>query len=223
VVDWCLFLFLLRSVLISSLLLTNMPMPHTLISSTTDTTTTTSSITDAIYDSSDTKDYFNEESSSTLLPPSLPPWCICPNETNAKASKRCGRSAVWKYFQVYKEAKFKAWTFCTLCSKQVNCTDTMSTGMLLRHLRKCHRTKYDLVLKLDVENRKKIQKTSECQAKILVLLPTSQVLKGRTCIGSSKPSTSLFLQEPSILNHVPKFKHQDSLYWACETTNSTSK
>jgi hypothetical protein len=100
-----------------------MPMPHTHISSTTDTTTTTSSITDARHDSSDTEDYFNEESSSTLLPPSLPPFpkdviqvgrCICPNEMNAKAFMMCGRPAIWKYFQVYKEAKFKAWPFCTL-------------------------------------------------------------------------------------------------------------
>jgi hypothetical protein len=165
VVDWCLFLFLLRAVLISPLLLTNMPMPGTLISSTTDTTTTTSSITDAVRDSSDTKDCFIEESSSTLLPPSLPPFpwdviqvgrCICPNEMNAKASKKRGRSAIWKYFQVYKEAKFK----------QVNYTDTMSTGMLLRHLRKCHRTEYNSVLEQDVEKKEKVQKTSECQAKI---------------------------------------------------------
>jgi hypothetical protein len=49
--------------------------------------------------------------------------------------------------------------------KQVNYTDTMSTGMLFRHLQKCHRTEYDLVLKQDVE-KKNIQKTSECQAKI---------------------------------------------------------
>ena len=172
VVDCCLLFFiLLRTILISLLFYTNMPTPRnrTLIS-TTDTTTTTSSITDAARGSSDTEDNFNEESSS-----SLPPFpddviqvrrCVRPNETNAKASKKCGRSDVWKYFQVYKEAQFKAWTFCTLCSKQVNYTDTMSTGMLLRHLRKCHRKEYDSVLELDVEKKKKIQKTSESQAKI---------------------------------------------------------
>ncbi len=111
----------------------------------------------------------------SLLPPSVPPFpedfiqvrrCVHPKEMNTKASKKCGRSDIWKYFQVYKEAKFKAWTFCTLCSKQVNYTDTMSTGVLLRYLQKCHRKEYDLVLKLDVEKKKKIQKTSETQAKI---------------------------------------------------------
>jgi hypothetical protein len=38
--------------------------------------------------------------------------------------------------------------------------------MLLRHSWKCHRTKYDLVLELDKEKKKKIQKASESQAKI---------------------------------------------------------
>jgi hypothetical protein len=99
--------------------------------------------------------------------------CIGPNKTNAKASKKCGQSDEWKYFQVYMEAKFKAWTFCTLCSKQVYYTETMSTGMLLRYLQIYHRKEYDSVLELNVEMKNKVQKTSESQAKISGFVATS--------------------------------------------------
>jgi hypothetical protein len=81
-------------------------------------------------------------------------------------------------------SKVQGMDFLYFVFKQVNYTETMSTGMLLRHLWKCHRKEYDSVLKLGVEKKKKVQNLRQ---KILVLLSTSQVLKRHTCIGSSKP------------------------------------
>jgi len=135
-----------------------MPTPRTIISS-IDTTTGTSE-----------EKSFTLEGSS-LLPP-LPSNGIQaemfahPSKASLKASKKGGRSIIWKYFQVYKEAKFKAWTFCTLCSKQVNYTDTMSTGILLRHLQKCHKQEYGSVVEKDLERKAKDKSTSGSQSKI---------------------------------------------------------
>jgi hypothetical protein len=151
-----------------------------------------SSITDAVHDSFDTEDYFNEESSSTLLPPSLPPLpqdviqvgrCICPNETNTNTSKKCGRSTVGKYFQVYKAAKFKAWTFCTLCLKQVNYTDTMSTGMLLRHLQR---------------RRRRFRRHQNLRENFWFCCLPPKFWKSVHTLGHPNLSSSLFLQEPTI-------------------------
>ncbi len=62
--------------------------------------------------------------------------------------------------------KYKSWAFCSLCQSDVYYMDTMSTGMLLRHLRKHHREEYNNVLDAEVQKQKK-PKLDTDQPKIL--------------------------------------------------------
>jgi hypothetical protein len=57
-----------------------------------------------------------------------------PSPSKARMTKKNARSEVWKHFQVFKERLYKSWTFCIHCNRNVFYTDTMSTGMLIRHL-----------------------------------------------------------------------------------------
>jgi hypothetical protein len=56
------------------------------------------------------------------------------NVLKARKNKKNARSEVWKYFEVFKDTAYKSWTYCSLCKSKVYYTDTMSTGMLTRHL-----------------------------------------------------------------------------------------
>ncbi len=38
-----------------------------------------------------------------------------PSAAAARIPKKHGRSSVWKYFLVFKERRYKAWTYCTSC------------------------------------------------------------------------------------------------------------
>jgi hypothetical protein len=73
-------------------------------------------------------------------------------------AKKNARSEVWKHFQVFKERLYKSWTFCIHCNRNVFYTDTMSTGMLIWHLRKHHRDQYDAFIEVEVEKEKKEKK-----------------------------------------------------------------
>jgi hypothetical protein len=76
-------------------------------------------------------------------------------KTKTWSRKKHARSEVWKFFEVFKEMMYKSWAFCSLCQSDVYYTDTMSTGMLLRHLRKHHREEYNNVLDAEVQKQKK--------------------------------------------------------------------
>jgi hypothetical protein len=75
-------------------------------------------------------------------------------------TKKHARSDVWRYFQVFKEAKYKAWTYCMLCDKDVHYTEMMSTRMLIRHLWKHHRKEYDMVMELEMTKMQKVQENA---------------------------------------------------------------
>ncbi len=45
----------------------------------------------------------------------------------SRIQKKHARSEVWKFFEVFKEMKYKSWAFCSLCLSNVYYTDTMST------------------------------------------------------------------------------------------------
>ena len=47
-----------------------------------------------------------------------------------------------------------------LCDKDVHYTETMSTGMLIRHLRKHHRKEYDIVMDLEATKKQKVQENA---------------------------------------------------------------
>jgi hypothetical protein len=58
-----------------------------------------------------------------------------------------------------KKNKCKAWAYCTICESNVYYIDTMSTGMLVRHLRKYHQDDYDEVMELEVQKNQKLSGT----------------------------------------------------------------
>jgi hypothetical protein len=82
-----------------------------------------------------------------------PRWGNLPKK---RMSKKHGRSETWKYFEVFKENKYKAWAYCTICESDVYYTNTTSTGMLVRHLRKYHRDSYDEVMELELQKKQKL-------------------------------------------------------------------
>ncbi len=47
-----------------------------------------------------------------------------------------------------------------LCDKDVNYTEMMSTGMLIRHLQKHHRNEYDMLMDLEVTKKQKVQQSA---------------------------------------------------------------
>jgi hypothetical protein len=61
-------------------------------------------------------------------------------------TKKHGWSEVWHFFEVFQDVKYKAWAFCTLCCTDINYTDTMNMGMLVRHLQKQHKDEYYKVI-----------------------------------------------------------------------------
>jgi len=87
-----------------------------------------------------------------------------PSPSKARMTKKNARSEVWKHFQVFKERLYKSWTFCIHCNRNVFYTDTMSTGMLIRHLRKHHRDQYDAFIEVEVEKEKKEEKKRKTTA-----------------------------------------------------------
>ena len=115
-------------------LLSNMtlPLPASFVSSdptTSSGTATVSGITEIV--SSDVEDNFDStfqdddndaEPSSAVLPTtsitiheSHSDNKDTPSAVAARIPKNHGRSTVWKYFLVFKEQHYKAWTYCTSC------------------------------------------------------------------------------------------------------------
>ncbi len=75
------------------------------------------------------------------------------NVLKARKNKKNARSEVWKYFEVFKDPAYKSWTYCSLCKSEVYYTDTMSTGMLTRHLWQYHKVEYNNVLASEVSKK----------------------------------------------------------------------
>jgi len=196
------------------------PSPASFVSSDPTTgsgTATVSGITEVV--SSDIEDNFDstfqddnddaEPSSAALPTTSITVDESCSDKKNppsaaaARIPKKHGRSSVWKYFLVFKERRYKAWTYCTSCQRNIFYTDTMSTGMLLRHLRKYHRDKFDELIELEVENMKeaeeKAQIAADSQKKItgfVTYLPSSEKAFVRWVIETFQPLTCC--EEPSF-------------------------
>lgn len=88
------------------------------------------------------------------------------NVLKARKNKKNARSEVWKYFEVFKDPAYKSWTYCSLCKSEVYYTDTMSTGMLTRHLRQYHKVEYNNVLASEVSKKARTEAGKEEQPKI---------------------------------------------------------
>ncbi len=67
---------------------------------------------------------------------------------------------------MFQAGQYKAWAYCSLCQTDVYYTDTMSTGMLVRHLCKEHRDQYNQIMETEVKKKKKIESKSMKQPKI---------------------------------------------------------
>jgi hypothetical protein len=83
-----------------------------------------------------------------------------------RVAKKDARSLIWRYFELYKDAKSKHLAFCTLCKQDVNYTAAKSPGMLTRHVRTRHRTVYDAML--EEEEAKKLRAVGDDKEKVLV-------------------------------------------------------
>jgi hypothetical protein len=67
--------------------------------------------------------------SSCTLSVSIP---IAQDPPRKRVAKQDARLTIWRYFEVYKDPKFKHITFCLLCKQDVNYTAAKSPGMLTR-------------------------------------------------------------------------------------------
>jgi hypothetical protein len=69
--------------------------------------------------------------SELLRDEQTPPPKIWTPKPNAK-------SAIWNYFETYTHRTYRNLCICLLCDAEVNYTNSMSTTMLVRHLRAKH-------------------------------------------------------------------------------------
>jgi hypothetical protein len=99
-----------------------------------------------------------QSSQPSLVNDSVQPDSI--NVPKARKRKKNARSEVWQHFEIFKDPQYNAWAYCSLCKSEVYYTDTMSTGMLTRHLRKHHREEYDNLLASEVKNKREKEKAS---------------------------------------------------------------
>jgi len=97
-----------------------------------------------------------QSSQPSLVNDSVQPDSI--NVPKARKRKKNARSEVWQHFEIFKDPQYNAWAYCSLCKSEVYYTDTMSTGMLTRHLRKHHREEYDNLLASEVKKKREKEK-----------------------------------------------------------------
>ncbi len=67
---------------------------------------------------------------------------------------------------MFQADQYKAWAYCSLCQTEVYCTDTMSTGIPVRHLCKEHRDQYNHAMETEMKKKKKIESESTKHPKI---------------------------------------------------------
>jgi len=80
---------------------------------------------------------------------------ILPLPAKVRKSKRNAKSAIWNYFEVYTDKAYKDLAVCMICNNDVNYSASMSTTMLLRHLRSKHRDAYDALVEEDAKKKLK--------------------------------------------------------------------
>jgi hypothetical protein len=101
--------------------------------------------------------------SSCTISASIP---IIQDPPRKRVAKKDARSFIWRYFELYKDAKSKHLAYCTLCKQDVNYTAAKSPGMLTQHMRTRHRTVYDAML--EEEEAKKLRAIGDDKEKVLV-------------------------------------------------------
>jgi hypothetical protein len=143
-----------------------------------------------------------------------------PTHKKLRYTNKNAKSSVWNYFEVYHDNEQQHLAHCIICQQDVNYTKAKSTGMLTRHLRRKHRTEFDMMV--DEEATRRLQQSSSSLSPGFTLVPESGKVQGTiTSFVKFTPSFEKKLLEWVVDTYQPlQVCEHPSFREMCQSLNS---